>query len=87
MRGKEHRVSGNGRVTRITPAYAGKSFDGNPKNIMKKDHPCVCGEKTHIGDYVPRTWGSPLRMRGKGKIALTLRSGIGITPAYAGKSV
>ena len=32
-------------VNRITPAYAGKRAKEFLKNLLKQDHPCVCGEK------------------------------------------
>ena len=71
----------------ITPAYAGKSsIIPHPQGVFK-DHPRVCGEK-----YEPETgpWrylGSPPRMRGKASGVRSFRWAVGITPAYAGKSI
>ena len=73
-------------LSRITPAYAGKSFPRRcivPKNW---DHPRVCGEKMNIGAITAMLGGSPPRMRGKEAKNFFRGSGLGITPAYAGKS-
>ena len=51
------------------------------------DHPRVCGEKETLKGVWLALWGSPPRMRGK---AFRVGRGIdfvGITPAYAGKSI
>ena len=73
--------------TRITPAYAGKSCIPSIIAAPVWDHPCVCGEKCfgtlrRIGGQ-----GSPLRMRGKVYDTLVAVETLGITPAYAGKSI
>ena len=53
----------------ITPAYAGKRHTRSWRQVGKKDHPRLCGEKLyHISGSV-RGAGSPPPMRGK---ALTL---------------
>ena len=52
----------------------------------RKDHPRVCGEKTSAGSPQAFLIGSPPRMRGKVAGALRNAAGLGITPAYAGKS-
>ena len=73
-------------ASRITPAYAGKSFfwrNGQPGN---EDHPRVCGEKTGQRGVCRSTLGSPPRMRGKVLNLLVICVLMGITPAYAGKS-
>ena len=69
----------------ITPAYAGKSTPINESSFTKRDHPRVCGEKP--ADYVgyKLAEGSPPRMRGKVRMERSVKSGSGITPAYAGK--
>ena len=70
----------------ITPAYAGKRE--GPKNAQSKvgDHPRVCGEKEICRKTQNIVPGSPPRMRGKGSCVHHRDKGIGITPAYAGKS-
>ena len=73
-------------ATRITPAYAGKSWKCGPTCTLFWDHPRVCGEKYQAGEAARQSQGSPPRMRGKGGLILLLRQLIGITPAYAGKS-
>ena len=50
MRGKDlwnvHRPPRPG----ITPAYAGKSVRGDPRRLLSRDHPRLCGEKERITD-------------------------------------
>ena len=73
--------------TGITPAYAGKRPPHRRKKPVHEDHPRVCGEK-HIYMFpVPLVLGSPPRMRGKGVHHVHDSPEIGITPAYAGKSM
>ena len=45
MRGKVSDPIATPITTRITPAYAGKSFVLLYELVICKDHPCVCGEK------------------------------------------
>ena len=49
------------------------------------DHPRVGGEKLWYDDIQRRRRGSPPRGRGKGQALLADDTGIGITPAWAGK--
>ena len=49
----------------ITPAYAGKSSLGLSWCYVYRDHPRVCGEKSHRPWVRPSSLGSPPRMRGK----------------------
>ena len=70
----------------ITPACAGKSTCRQREKLKYRDHPRMCGEKSHSSGVSLRTMGSPPHVRGKvnglfGKCAL-----YGITPACAGKS-
>ena len=86
MRGKDHfDVKGQFRCG-ITPAYAGKRHNDRNGQVTEKDHPRVCGEKSRSGLNLPRSWGSPPRMRGKGEVLHLRKKESGITPAYAGKS-
>ena len=71
----------------ITPAYAGKSGPCPDRVPPAGDHPRVCGEKSQSTSASPRALGSPPRMRGKGVKQSNSRIRMGITPAYAGKSV
>ena len=45
MRGKDLITRDKFRRYRITPAYAGKSLDGNLQDTQALDHPRLCGEK------------------------------------------
>ena len=45
MRGKGPKSWPSTLHTGITPAYAGKSYDGKDKFRTQMDHPRVCGEK------------------------------------------
>ena len=71
---------------RITPAYAGKTFNELIGKVQNADHPRVCGENLDELCKKRCRRGSPPRMRGK---LSDLRSSCyspGITPAYAGKT-
>ena len=87
MRGKGAQVDLIFTSTRITPAYAGKSTSPPLITVCKRDHPRVCGEKTNTWLLNSDTPGSPPRMRGKGATPRLGLGHVGITPAYAGKSV
>ena len=69
----------------ITPAYAGKRKRSRLQRSSIGDHPRVCGEKFRAYCKIWNEWGSPPRMRGKEISHQRLNSGVGITPAYAGK--
>ena len=71
--------------SRITPAYAGKSFRRFSLPFIRKDHPRLCGEKLSNAVRSLLALGSPPPMRGKVKTADTLKWLPRITPAYAGK--
>ena len=86
MRGKDRKKKGDVNMTRITPAYAGKSHAHGAANGKSWDHPRVCGEKRKEVERYAKTAGSPPRMRGKvNRYELTMAQAR-ITPAYAGKS-
>ena len=74
-------------VVGITPAYAGKREQRRNRSPCNWDHPRVCGEKHAVLDFQQGIPGSPPRMRGKARFFGILCPGVGITPAYAGKSV
>ena len=85
MRGKGTSLRNFKSDERITPAYAGKSFQLGDVPAVQKDHPRLCGEKRRSEFLHTIPAGSPPPMRGKG----TSCSGVAfisrITPAYAGK--
>ena len=86
MRGKALPRHKKGRVSGITPAYAGKRFAGQHRSAVCQDHPRLCGEK---GQSQKSAWlpqGSPPPMRGKVLLYVVLQIWDRITPAYAGKS-
>ena len=87
MRGKAKQPFPLRSHSRITPAYAGKSFCCLYQKLCNGDHPRLCGEKlvveiAHSGDR-----GSPPPMRGKAASNRVDMDSAGITPAYAGKSL
>ena len=86
MRGKGESACTGPCLPGITPAYAGKSPCGTRKGWSQKDHPRVCGEKVWRTSSGTCSRGSPPRMRGKVLLRILRVSGMGITPAYAGKS-
>ena len=93
-RGSPPRVRGKGpcktspvAYTGITPACAGKSQTPAPCCQSKEDHPRVCGEKITLHIRAKVALGSPPRMRGKGPLPRNALPALGITPAYAGKSL
>ena len=87
MRGKDCGVADMVLPVRITPAYAGKRFDNDIDKFISRDHPRVCGEKSAYMREAWRQQGSPPRMRGKEHNPVTYIHLLGITPAYAGKSL
>ena len=70
----------------VSPAYAGKRACTPCCTPVCGDHPRMCGEKLIVPLKLPLSLGSSPRMRGKESIAVGIGDGIGITPAYAGKS-
>ena len=86
VRGKAHSLRPAVASTRITPAYAGKSTLATAWELLHRDHPRVCGEKTYYQDSVYTTPGSPPHVRGKVGNRPGGQLPVGITPACAGKS-
>ena len=87
MRGKDGRRQKRKPRVGITPAYAGKSLRGFAKVMALSDHPRICGEKRSGRRYHKLSLGSPPHMRGKAYSCADFAAHIGITPAYAGKSI
>ena len=71
----------------ITPAYAGKSLPANSLYAGRRDHPRLRGEKMRLIKKIRHIIGSPPLTRGKGLCLGSLQLHLGITPAYAGKSL
>ena len=85
MRGKVTTMLANIDTVRITPAYAGKSYNGITVQGDTKDHPRLCGEKFVHSQKHSTVIGSPPPMRGKGSFTSIFFIINRITPAYAGK--
>ena len=85
-RGKEVADEGIGGIIRITPAWAGKSQGHRADRGAEQDHPRMGGEKTMYFEDKYFCRGSPPRRRGKEGAQLAEKTGIRITPAWAGKS-
>ena len=85
MRGKVLQSGLTSRARRITPAYAGKSWNEQAAKCAERDHPRLCGEKPPASGVHAVKIGSPPPMRGKGVGRIRAGRGLRITPAYAGK--
>ena len=85
MRGKVEVFAFDEAIVGITPAYAGKSEAVCPDCPAGRDHPRTCGEKFVFGFICLPPLGSPPHMRGKDSGICRRLSGLGITPAHAGK--
>ena len=75
------------KISRITPARAGKRRTGKVHRMPVEDHPRVCGEKAHMVCTHDAFRGSPPRVRGKAKKVKKRDIISKITPACAGKSL
>ena len=69
------------------PRMRGKALRGIQHPRSLRDHPRVCGEKNRSLTDTEQAEGSPPRMRGKVGFAFLHTFAVGITPAYAGKSL
>ena len=86
MRGKGFAPLRFSAESRITPAYAGKSWIPITQFFNIQDHPRLCGEKDLCRACVGCRQGSPPPMRGKASGLQSDKLISRITPAYAGKS-
>ena len=86
MRGKVYIRTFSFDLSRITPAYAGKSIYHACNSYQIWDHPRLCGEKAAVPFLIAISMGSPPPMRGKVLEKGNFLRRTGITPAYAGKS-
>ena len=87
MRGKGWKKQVRTVGLRITPAYAGKSFQFTHFLFPPWDHPRLCGEKHPIFPPSLIDIGSPPPMRGKVCEHVVTSYSRRITPAYAGKRI
>ena len=74
------------QLRRITPAYAGKTYQSKFDPKSQEDHPRVCGKDRAKNGETRTAGGSPPRMRERPKAMDGILKGVGITPAYAGKT-
>ena len=65
----------------------GKGIFYNRHKWRRRDHPRLCGEKPNAQRQAVLNLGSPPPMRGKDPELCLEHQSIGITPAYAGKSL
>ena len=86
MRGKQSKLAEFCARYGITPAHAGKTVQAWASLAKNEDHPRACGENGVIGVKKIYAQGSPPRMRGKLKKAISHIGFYGITPAHAGKT-
>ena len=75
------------KMTRITPACAGKSRRAAHLPGPHQDHPRLRGEKKNVASVMVSCLGSPPLARGKGVSVDGDTIGTGITHACAGKSL
>ena len=86
MRGKARWWRWSWKITRITPACAGKRCSLRLCPRSSRDHPRMCGEKLRNHRIRQLGAGSPPHVRGKGTEEVIVIQVTGITPACAGKS-
>ena len=74
-------------LSRITPAYAGKSHQTHELTLARQDHPRIRGKKSmgKLPKEIPP--GSPPHTREKDDLTKKQIQAERITPAYAGKSL
>ena len=87
MREKRNLTTEMEIFSRITPAYAGKTFFLLVPRWNCRDHPRVCGKNLLSYSVERPISGSPPRMREKHLRAVAKCHIFGITPAYAGKTL
>ena len=86
MRGALRRVVAAVVKIGIIPAYAGSTMGVLTKEIVRRDHPRVCGEHQVSSINVSIEVGSSPRMRGALRAMSIRRQSVGIIPAYAGST-
>ena len=85
-RGKVRHIGRQLAPARITPAHAGKSTFIRCGDTLRRDHPRTRGEKLLQRFMQKFSKGSPPHTRGKAPLVSSLKWGLRITPAHAGKS-
>ena len=87
MRGTHNAIRDIDFVNGIIPAYAGNTYANTDGCILSGDHPRVCGEHCVRAPFSKPVPGSSPRMRGTQRLAVHVRDGTGIIPAYAGNTL
>ena len=85
-RGTDDLASEAQKNARITPAYAGNSFDNYVTFYLFQDHPRLRGEQNFVLTIRSPIIGSPPPTRGTVHRKIALCFSLRITPAYAGNS-
>ena len=86
VRGKPYITEIEKRLSRITPAGAGKTGNSYLRLCPFWDHPRRCGENGRQVCLLRCKLGSPPQVRGKPAVRRDTTSMLGITPAGAGKT-
>ena len=86
MRGKPELTRRMTRTLRNIPAYAGKTLQLQPDQVILEEHPRVCGENCFIIIAIIFACGTSPRMRGKLPKAFGRMWDHRNIPAYAGKT-
>ena len=85
-RGARQAIPEHGVRQRIIPAYAGSTYGHYQSSAMMSDHPRIRGEHVPLVCDATRELGSSPHTRGALILNITLLSGGGIIPAYAGST-
>ena len=86
MRGTPDTIDHIPNAVGIIPAYAGNTHTQIENELLRGDHPRVCGEHRLIGGRRRGAVGSSPRMRGTRMLHADGREVRGIIPAYAGNT-
>ena len=85
-RGRLSPISTAAKAFRITPACAGKTDADRAVDARPADHPRMRGEDTEARRNFVSEMGSPPHARGRRIVEVSETTGLGITPACAGKT-
>ena len=85
-RGKPSASQSSSICRGLIPAWAGKTGNGQYQTGYSQAHPRVGGENKTSGARSSSHWGSSPRGRGKLVRVRRVRVGLGLIPAWAGKT-
>ena len=86
-RGRQQSPSQYQAGTGLTPAFAGKTRILGAQRAGNRAHPRIRGEDPDVGGAEPEASGSPPHSRGRLAVKASDQITIGLTPAFAGKTV